>query len=407
MREPTRAMFLVAIATAASGCSSSAPCADPSDAADAAPELDAPESGAFDVPTGPVTTIPLTGCGGPGYAANVTIGSQTFQLTIDTGSSSIAVASSACQNCGVSPVYMPGSSAVDNMATASDSYLKGSWQGESYTDSVQLAGTGQVTMKLAAIDSQTDFFDNSGCALGTVPFAPQGIIGFGPPDLAVTGTDAFVSKLSRAGAAKNVFAFEFCALGGQLMIGDVDPTAAALTGPAVYTPMTSSQYFGVTLNDLRLAGASLGFGSADFGTTAVDTGTSVLALPAAVFTALTSQIENTPAFRTAFGDETSWMGTTTCISSPSTSADLDAHLPPLTLVFPAPDGGTSEVTLKATQSYLPVTISNGTAYYCSGVISNPNPNSGTIIGTSVMLGQLAIFDLDTNEFGFAPQTFCQ
>ena len=400
-------MILVAIAGMTSGCPGSVPCSDPVDGTDAAPDASAPESGTFDVPIGPVTTIPLTGCGGPGYAASVAVGSQTFQLTIDTGSATLAVASSACQGCGVSPVYAPGSSAIDDDTAASDSYLQGSWQGEVYTDSVELAGTGPVTMKLAAIQSQNDFFTSSGCALGTVPFAPQGIIGFGPRDLAVAGTDAFISKLNQAGAARNVFAFEFCALGGQLMIGDVDPAAAALSGPAVYTPMTSSRYFGVTLNDLQLSGASLGFGPTDFGTTVVDTGTSVLALPSAVFMALTSQVEKIPAFRTAFGDETTWMAPTTCLSSASSTADLDAQLPHLTLVFPAPGGGTSEVTLKATQSYLPVTMSNGTAYYCSGVIANPNPASGTIIGTSVMRGQLAIFDLDTNEIGFAPQTFCR
>ena len=93
------------------------------------------------------------------------------------------------------------------------------------------------------------------------------------------------------------------------------------------------------------------------------------------------------------------------MSSSLTTAELDARLPPLTLVFPAPDGSPSVVSLKPTDSYIPPTQSGGTTYYCSGLLPNPGP-TGTILGTSVMLSQLTIFDLDQDEIGFAPQSFC-
>jgi hypothetical protein len=396
--------MLVALAGAASGCSPSGVCAGPDgsdDPADAGGDYD----GSFNVPPGPATTIPLAGCAGPGYAANFVVGSETLQLTIDTGSGTLAVASNSCPNCGVTPVYTPGPSATDTRMTATDSYLQGSWQGEIYSDSVQLLGTGAVTMNFAAIGSQTGFFTSSGCGLGAVPFAPQGIVGFGPTDLAKPNTDAFVTKLAQAGAASGLFAFEFCSLGGKLMFGGVDPIAAALTGPAAYTPITTSDYYGVALDDLQLGGASLGFDATDFGMTAVDTGTSVLALPSAIFDALTSQIEGAPAFATAFAGQTGWLGTTTCLSSSLTTEALDAQLPPLTLVFPSTTSGMTTITLKATQSYLPPTQSNETTFYCSGVIANQG-TTGTILGTSVMHGQLVIFDLQADQIGFAPQAFC-
>jgi hypothetical protein len=81
------------------------------------------------------------------------------------------------------------------------------------------------------------------------------------------------------------------------------------------------------------------------------------------------------------------------------------QLPALTIQLPAVGGGTFPLTLKATQSYIPPTTSNGTIYYCSGVFKNPS-TTGTIFGTSAMLGQMAIFDLAKNQIGFAPQTFC-
>jgi hypothetical protein len=260
-------------------------------------------------------------------------------------------------------------------------------------------------MNIAAIQSQMGFFDHAGCGLGTLPFQPQGIVGFGPSDLAVAGTDAFVAKVTQAGAFPGVFAIEVCPQGGQLMLGGVDPAMGVLTGPAVYTPMTTSSYYDVVLDDLRFGGTSLGYAASDFGSVAVDTGTSVLALPPAVYQSLVSAIEGVPAYSTAFGGKTGWLGTTTCVTSSLTTAQVDAQFPELTLAFPSEDGGAASLTLKATQSYFPPTVSNGSTYYCSGIYSNPLA-SGTILGTSAMLGQMVVFDLGGSRVGFAPQAYC-
>ena len=399
---PAALTAVAVVATA--GCSHAAPCAMADAGAGAG--RDAAFDGPFDLPPGLAMTVPLTGCGGPGYAALFDIGTQTFELTVDTGSGTLAVASSACSSCGVTPGYTPGPGATDEGRRASDHYVAGSWQGEVYSDSVHLAGTSATaTMSLAAIDSQTAFFGGGGCGLGTVPFAPQGIVGFGPADLAVQGTDAFLPKVTQTSAIPGVFAVELCSQGGQLMLGGVDPVAGALSGPAAYTPMIASPYYGVELDDLQLGGASLGYGAADFGAAAVDTGTSVLALPSAVFRALASTIESSAVFETAFGGMTSWLGTTMCLTSTLGPADLDSQLPTMTLVFPAPDGSKTALTRTATTSYLSPTAANGKTYYCSGIFENPVA-TGTIFGTSAMIGQMVIFDVDGRRIGFAPQTFC-
>jgi hypothetical protein len=393
----------VALAAAVAGCSHEAGAppggAGPSDDAGA-------YDGPFEVPGGPALTVALTGCGGPGYAAPFGVGGQTFQLTVDTGSGTLAVASSACTNCGVTPAYTPGPSATDENKTTSDAYVLGSWQGEVYADSVTLgATTAQATMAIAAIDTQTAFFNRSGCGLGTVPFAPQGIVGFGRPPLAAAGTDAFVTRVTQAAGIPDVFAIELCPQGGQLMLGGVDPVAAALNGPAEYTPLVGDSYYQVTLDDVQLGGTSLGYGASDFGATAVDTGTSVLSLPAPVFQALAAAVEGAPAFSSAFSGMTGWLGTTTCFTSSLDAAALDAQLPALTLVFPTTGGGTTTVALPATRSYLTPAVSNGMTYYCSGILQNPL-STGTVIGTSVMIGQMVIFDVDGARIGFAPQTMC-
>lgn len=389
-------LMLVGLGGAA--CSSGAPLSSTGER-DAATAYDGP----FDLPDGKAVTVPLTGCGGPGFAAKFKVGSQTFELTIDTGSGTLAVASKGCDNCSVSPLYAPGSDAID---ASSDDYLMGAWQGDVYSDTVTLEGVGQpVKMDVAAIDSQSGFFKDGGCGFGTIPFAPEGIVGFGPPDLSTPATDAFWTKLTASGAVSNVFAVELCSENGQLMIGGVDPVKGILQGPAEYTPLTNSLYYSVALTDLKLSGKSLGYGESDFGTAAVDTGSSVLVLPPDVFTLLASQIESQPAFSTIFDGHTGWLGTTKCWSAPSfSSAQIDSELPPLTLSFPRVGGGTLSLELKATDSYLPPTTSGGVVSYCSGIFAGASGE--TVLGSAAMLGHMVIFDLEDNQIGFAPQGFC-
>jgi hypothetical protein len=359
----------------------------------------------FNVPTGPATVAPLSGCGGPGYAATFRVGAQDFQLTIDTGSATMAIAGSDCLDCGVSPLYGPGPGAMRDGLHVNAKYLLGGWEGDVYTDSVALGAAGPMGLKLVAINAMTGFFSQRDCSRGAPPFAPQGIVGFGPAGLAVDGTDAFVPKLFEKVGGRRVFAAEFCPSGGQLMIGGVDPVAARLTGPAVYTPMTDSSYYGVTLESVQIGGNRLAFGPSDFGATVVDTGTSVIALPDAVFQPLASAIAGDAAFTAAFGGSTNWLGTTTCMSSSMARDELDARLPALTLTFPGVAGGNVTLVLPATESYLaPTGAHDGT--YCSGILSNPMA-MGTILGTSAMPGNLVVFDLDQRVFGYAPQAFCR
>jgi hypothetical protein len=397
------------IATGGVACSPGTASVTGEDRDAASADVLAAYDGPFDLPEGNAVTVPLKGCGGPGYAAEFKVGSQAFQLTIDTGSGTLALASASCDNCDVSPVYEPGSSAVDQQKSTFDNYALGGWTGEVYSDSVTLEGVDEkVKMDLAAIGTQSGFFKDGGCAFGTVPFAPQGIVGFGPAAASVTGTDAFWSKLTQGGES-NVFAVEVCSSGGLLMVGGVDPVRGDLRGPALYTPILDSAgslYYSVTVSDLQLGGKSLGFSASDFGATAVDTGSSVLVLLPDVFHALASKIEDIVAFSTDFDGGSSWLGTADCFSSSLSPAEIDSMLPALSLSFPRVGGGTFSLDLKATDSYLPPTTEpDGSTYYCSGILQG-TAATGTVLGTSAMLGHLVIFDLADGKIGFAPQAFC-
>jgi hypothetical protein len=62
--------------------------------------------------------------------------------------------------------------------------------------------------------------------------------------------------------------------------------------------------------------------------------------------------------------------------------------------------------MQATKSYLPTATVNGRTYYCGGIYLSPVAGR-TILGSSVMSGEMVIFDLDANRVGFAPQGFCK
>jgi hypothetical protein len=395
----------------ATGDGASGSAAD-STGSDGAATSDAPDAAS-------VTTIPLTGCPSLGYAASFAIGGQPFDLIVDTGSGDLAVASNACPTCGdVTPVYTPGASAMDQGRQVTSQYGIGTWTGELFSDQVSLTAAALSTsMKFVAIQSQSQFFpppppppSTPGCEFGTVPFAPQGIAGFGPSTLATPRADVFMSRLVAQGLVPNVFAVELCPVGGQLWIGGFDTQAAATTDVPSYTPMTDSGFYSLTLNDLQLGGQSLGFGAADFGTTIVDTGTTSLALQPAMLAALTQSIAANSVFQTSFQGATgNWLTTNNCYKavSPLSATELDAMLPGVTLVMPGVAGGTIAIELTATESYLAPSLDGTTTYYCSGVLANTAKMASTILGVAAMSAHLIIFDAGAMRIGFAPQSHCR
>ena len=90
---------------------------------DASPQADAgTDAGPLVVPI----AVPLYACQSMSYTSLVTIGgTQTFQMTLDTGSSTMGVASNNCTNCNVLPYYTPGPTATDENMTSSERFGSG------------------------------------------------------------------------------------------------------------------------------------------------------------------------------------------------------------------------------------------------------------------------------------------
>jgi hypothetical protein len=362
--------------------------------------LDAGDPG---LPDGAIVTVPLFSCVPTIYTAAVTIGSaQTFQLLVDTGSTTLGVAASSCTSCGVEPVYKPGSTAVDQNEQADAEYGLGSWQGEVYQDAVSAGAAPDVSVDVVAIDAQSQFFEPIAC--DSKSGGSQGILGLGPSAAALQGTTGYFDQLLANEPLQDIFATRLCDSGGTLWLGGYDPTMT--TAAPVYTDETGSSryYYSVNLASITVAGTSVPVPTPSYKHSIVDTGTSVFMLSTAAFNAITAAIAASPNFASLFGSDASWFSSLgNCQPLSQTKAEIDAALPPLTLVF-----GTSpsiSVQASATESYL-VPYQGA---WCPALLAQ-DPTQGTpfaaIMGSPVLRSNVVIFDRANSRIGFAPHAPC-
>jgi hypothetical protein len=358
------------------------------------------------VPT-TTTAIPLTGCS-PFYTASVTIGgTQTFQLALDSASTTLAVAGDACADCadaGIAPRYTPGTAAVDTHVASSSTYNVGDigWTGEVYSDEVNVGGVGAKT-KLAMMKSAGGLFTTGWpCPMG------QGILGLGTTAVERPGTNGYFDEAVAAGTP-NVFAVELCKSHGNLWLGGWDPSSAL--GPAQFTPIVPNDFYSVHLADVKVSGNSVAVAASAYGnrTVMLDTGGPLFSLTTPVFDALTAALAADPAFAKLVGDASWFTTATTCLSLPQTRAELDATLPSVTLVLGADAASQVEMHATATTSYLIGYESGGQTVWCPGIAALPPSLGWDVVGDmggAILQSNILVFDRANKRLGIAPHAQC-
>ncbi|MFT3694068.1 MAG: pepsin-like aspartic protease [Kofleriaceae bacterium] len=375
--------FLVSFGAIGCGNSNDSATPDSSVQVDAAPD-------AAQIPTGFVA-IPLTADGG-GYTAKMSIGGQPFDVLVDTGSSSTGVASATCTNCNTHPAYTPGTGATDMHFTANSQYGSGSWKGEIYEDAAAMATFPGVPLDFAAITSQTQFFQGGF----------QGILGLGPDGLLLQHTTSYISKLFASGVTGQL-AFQMCPDGGTMWLGGYDQTKAA--APVAFTAQnTSIPYYIVGVGSAQVSGSSM-LTSADFGPTIIDTGTTLTYVPAAVVTSVATSVSSSANYSSVFGSQSFTGGAcdSGSLTTSMTAAQIDAALPPLQLTFA---GGTSAISIPATQSYL---ANFGGGQWCFTFSDSSQLFGGqkvSLFGNTLLGGMITVFDITNKQIGFALQKGC-
>jgi len=386
--------------------------------------------------------VALVGCPSVDFSAPVTVGGQTFDLIVDTGSSTLAVASSTC-NCGTSSTF--SGSLSGSLGTVTSQYGDGSsWTGDVVIETVTVGGL-STNMYIAAITSQSSFF-NGDCN-GNTPGVNQGIMGMAFNSLAVTtsngiSTQSFPSaaELSGDGISGTVsadpasggnpalpFSLLMCDTSGYLILGEDDTTL--YTGSIEYTPITSDVWYVVNVDAMYIlpAGTALsqsnvpsgtqigastdfqntvkaGYGGSVF--TIVDSGTTQLVVPSDVLNALENAV--TSGIQSIFGQSAStFFSSNQCLTSSKTTAEINALLPPLRIDL-GTSGSLVQLVMPAVSSYISQYGSGNSVYYCSGI----SAGSGSyILGWSVMNNFYVHFDRSTTssstgQVGFAATTSC-
>ena len=374
------------IATAIAACGSNGH--NQNDGPDAPPTVDAARP---DAPVPDLAAIPLASPDGTFYTASTQIGTQSFAMVVDTGSTTAAVAGASCTGCAVTPLYAPGASATDQHQTASAQYGSGSWKGEIFSDQVGLgAMTPVVPVKLASITSQTTFFDGNNNGY-------QGLLGLGGDGLLTQGTTSYFDQVVTAGI-KSIASFQLCdSAGGTMWLGGYDPahTAAA----PQYTAMKSQlPYYAVTLSDMKLGTTSLGYTSS---IAIVDTGTSLFYVSQAVASNVLAEANKaTAVFAGAF---TQQQGVYCAMAKAGvTDAQIDAALSPLTLTFPG-TAGSFTISAPATRSWL---LDVGGGMWCIGISSDAQLAGFSLMGDIGLRGFVTVFDRTNHQVGFAPEMGC-
>jgi hypothetical protein len=353
-----------------------------------------------------VVEVPLTGCYET-HTLPVTIGgTQTFHLNLDTGASTLGVASTACASCadaGVSPLYAPGASATNLGRPVTLMYAPDfGWSGEAYRDTVSIGGV-STSVELVAITSASNYFYPGACDTpdGSVPGPYDGTIGFGVAASILPGTNEYFDQAIETDKVANAFAVAFCHVDGTLWLGGYDP--ASIVGPLAYTPMGMGEGYTVEWADVIVDGTDIALPVGTQATT--DSGGDYLIVPPGLFASIATALEGDAAFAGAFG--ASFLSATAepnenCMTLSKTPAEIDAELPAFTVKLGEKDP--IQVSLNAAESYLAYSyVGPSQVQYCQSIIVAPETEVVQYyLGMSLMLGRVLVHDRANARFGLAP-----
>ncbi|KAI0068841.1 endopeptidase [Artomyces pyxidatus] len=320
--------------------------------------------------------VPLTNFMNAQYYTEISLGSppQTFKVILDTGSSNLWVPSTQCTSiaCFLHTKYdsSASSSYKANGSEFAIQYGSGSMEGFISHDTLTL---GDITIKNQLFAEATK---EPGLAFAFGKF--DGILGLAYDTISVNHvTPPFYEMVNQGLIDQPVFSFRLGSSeedGGEAVFGGID--SSAYTGKINYVPVRRKAYWEVELEKVKFGDDVLeleGTGAA------IDTGTSLIALPSDVAEMLNTQI----------GAKKSWNGqyTVDCAKVPS--------LPELSFYFNG-----DAYPLKGTDYILEV---QGT---CMSAFTGLDIPGGPIwiIGDVFLRRYFTVYDLGRHAVGFAKST---
>ncbi|CDO75586.1 hypothetical protein BN946_scf184858.g26 [Trametes cinnabarina] len=320
--------------------------------------------------------VPLSNFMNAQYFAEITLGTppQSFKVVLDTGSSNLWVPSTKCTSiaCFLHAKYDSTASSTykENGTEFSIQYGSGSMEGFVSQDVLTI---GDITIQHQDFAEATK---EPGLAFAFGKF--DGILGLAYDTISVNHiVPPFYNMINQKLIETPVFSFRLGASeddGGEAVFGGIDNNA--YTGKIDYVPVRRKAYWEVELEKVALGDDELELNQTG---AAIDTGTSLIALPTDIAEMLNTQI----------GATKSWNGqyTVDCTKVPD--------LPELTFFFNG-----KPYPLKGTDYILEV---QGTCIssFTGLDINMPNGDSLWIVGDVFLRKYYTVYDLGRDAVGFA------
>lgn len=240
--------------------------------------------------------VPLTNYMDAQYYGEIKIGNppQAFNVIFDTGSSNTWIPSKECTSfaCLLHKRYDSGKSTTftSNRTDFQIRYGSGAVEGFISTDVMEVGG---LTIK------DQDFGETTKMPGFTFAFAKfDGIMGLAYDTISVKGVvPPFYNMMQQKLIQDSVFSFylsraqDGTPIGGSLAFGGIEDKY--VDGPIKYAPVVRKGYWEVSLDSFLVGDDDLGIK----GTAAIDTGTSLIALPSAISDMINQKIGATKGFR--------------------------------------------------------------------------------------------------------------
>lgn len=321
-------------------------------------------------------SVPLTDFLNAQYFADISIGTppQDFKVILDTGSSNLWVPSTKCSSiaCFLHTKY-------DN--TASSTYKKNGSEFKIQYGSGAMEGyVSQDTLQIGDLTIKGQDFAEATSEPGLVfAFAKfDGILGLAYDTISVNGiVPPFYQMINQKLLDEPVFAFYLGKSeqdGGEAVFGGVD--ANHYTGKITYAPVRRKGYWETELNKIRLGEDDM---ELDNTGAAIDTGTSLIALPTDISEIINKEI----------GATKGWQGTYTVDCSKISS------MPDLTLTIDNKD------YVLSASDYILQTGENNCLSAFTGLDIPPPMGPIWIVGDVFLRKYYTVYDLGRNAVGFA------
>ncbi|GAB9476848.1 Aspartic protease 8 [Globisporangium polare] len=368
--------------------------------------------------------------GQPLYSASTAnTATNQFNLLVDTGSANTAVVTADCCSLSNTALYSCSSSSTcaNKGTSVSVSYITGSWSGEQVEDTFSGSSLGVVTgVPFVEIQQESNFIQSG----------YDGIVGLGYKAIASPSSSPptpYFDKLQSAKSLDNVFSMLMCGslqalslansssldtendlYSGELILGGTSGSNGESyhKGDLVYTPLVQKKWYNVVVTDIKVSNTSLGLDCKKINTprSIVDSGTSNIAFPSDVYSAVIAQLKTDVRKVLPSATDSFFSDEVTCCSSicdPTDAKSKIYSLPPLSISL-AVDGKSEQITISIPPEYIwrPILVSStsGTTRNCR--VFGISEGEITLLGDVFMDGLFTVHDRANDQLGFGVAKSC-